>query len=951
MAYIKWEDLLEATNKGLDIITMYYPDAPNALQRTNKKFRVSDADKTASSSIRLKKGYYHVTHFNGDAKERNAIQICELETGKSFAEAIQYLAALFKVDGSSVDFVEVKPIIDRRPIKADEKPGDYHEDFKDFSESDLAQIGPCVSEEHCQDYNLHSLKAFTYIKKGGNEAVTSTATEAYPIFTFHHENWSKLYQPLSYDKAFRFRFLGKKPKRFIYGESLVKKLYEKNKEKIARDYDSEDKDKDTDPRLERIFIVSGGSDGLNLRSFGHVAIWFNSESEMLNFEEYKRFMQWTKEIIYVPDLDSTGIKQSVKIALDFLDIKIMMLPSYLKFKKDKRGNPCKDFKDFVVNYYDPKKSRSFHNKLDKLIENAMPARFWDVIKQKKQLKFIFRNTQFYNFLRLNGFGRIKDEHTKDGYHYVHIQGNVVKKVLPVEIEHFVHNFLQVRELPLGLRDLIYQRNLSETSLKKLAAFNIDFRTATSNLQYMFFDNGVMEITPKEIKLKKRGDIDQYIWERKLLKHTVHIEKPHFTITKDLHGNDDIIIHEQDNMFLNYMINTCRIHWRKELETSLEGIKQPDAEQYKKDNKFNIAGPNLEPEERQEQKLHLINKIYAFGYMMHTYKSPDKPFALYAMDNKVADINESHGGSGKSVFLKGIQRVLLENHYINGRDSRKTQDDFIYHGVTNETDFIMVDDCHAYMDYGFFFNAITGDLDVNNKNGLRFVIPFDDVGKIGFASNYPPNSLDPSLARRLLFTVFSDYYHHNQDDEYNESRAISDDFEGKTLFKHFTDAQWNKFYNFCAQCIQFYLSSPYKIDPPMENVTMRNLMQEMGVTFKDWADVFFAKKVEDQQTSSPAFKHLDVYLVKQDAWEDFQKTKSKMSPTKFKKCVKAYCKYNEWIFNPKEYQTEKNGRILKTIDNETKEVFYIKTTNSKKVEVQKAAASEPIKDDNHDDLPF
>ena len=469
MSFIDWKDLLEATNGGLEIIKLYYPEAPNALQTASKKFRVSATDKTPSSSIRMKDGYYNITHFNGDQQERNAIGICMLETGKTFPEAIQFLAAQFGLKGSSEKWLEIKPDWSTRPLENNETPKDYKEDFKDFTKEELAVIGPCVEEKHCQDYNLHALKSFTYFKT--TEASITASNDNYPIFSFHHEGWSKIYQPLSYKKEFRFRFLGKKPKRFVYGMDLLKKQFSANKKRIEEDYDNDDKSKDTDPRVDYVFIVSGGSDGLNLRSFGYIAIWYNSESEHLNFEEYRELQTLAKEIIYIPDLDTTGIKQAKDIGLKFLDIKIMMLPNYLKLKTDKRGKPCKDFKDFVVNFYTPKESKAFNSRLKKLVETAVPTLFWtESYSPKTGKKFVFRQTQFYNFLKLNGFGRIKDEHTKDGYHFVYNDGNVFKKVLPVEIEAFVHQYLKRKQMPLELRDLLYRTQLSNNALNKLDVF-------------------------------------------------------------------------------------------------------------------------------------------------------------------------------------------------------------------------------------------------------------------------------------------------------------------------------------------------------------------------------------------------------------------------------------------------------------------------------------------------
>lgn len=942
MAYVDYKDILEATNKGLNIIAFYYPDALEGLQRKGKKFKVR-TEKTASASIRLHNGLYKVTDFGGDQKERNAIGVCMLEENFSFPEAVAFLAKRFNVSGSGGGWIEQKPIWSTRPLKEGETAGDYDIEPKDYTPEELSLIGPKVSAQHCRDFKLISLKSFTYCKS--DVASITESTENYPIFAFENPKWSKIYQPLSYKKEYRFRFLGDKPKRIVYGMDLIKSEYNRRRKNAEENYDPESGVKMEDPKLEHVFIVSGGSDGLNLRSFGYFPIWFNSESEHLSFVEYLELKKYTHEIIYVPDLDASGLKHALGVSLKYLDVKIMMLPNYLTLKKDKRGNPCKDFKDFVVNYYQVKDDASFSSRLRKIIENAIPAQFWTEYFTKNEKKFKFRNTQFYNFLKLNGFGRIKDEYTKDGYHFVHVDGNIIKKILPVEIESFVHKFLKERQAPIPLRDLVYAQQLSVARLNKLDTFNIQFSSEDRENQYMFFENGILQISKDKIEVVKRGQIDKYVWEKKKHEHKIRPTDKHFNITKDTSGNDNIEILRKDNMYFDYLINASRIHWRSELEDRIDNLEEKKRQAYLKKHRFDIAGPKLTPEEKHEQKLHLINKIYAIGYMLHTYKSPQKPWAVYAMDNKLADINESHGGSGKSVFQKGLQQVLKNNHYIPGRDPKKTSDDFITHGITPDTDYVLVDDCHQYLDYGFFFSWITGDLEVNNKNGLRFVIPFDEVPKLCFSSNYPPNNLDPSLARRLLYIVFSDYYHHNLNDEYRESRAVSDDFSGKSLFKDFDEDQWNLFYNFCAECIQFYLSREEKFNPPMNNVTMRNLLSEMGVHFKDWADVFFQKKdAEDKK-----FLYLDTPFIKTNAFEELKKATSlKYSPTKFKKALKAYAEYNEWIFNPSDIKGyQKDGRIMQRVGNETLEVIYIRT--------QQVSPSEAIGDssnEEHDDgLPF
>lgn len=948
MSYIDKDDIMNATDGGLVIIESYYPGATHALQTRHKKFKARGNEKTASASIRQKEnGWYYVTDFGGDQKERNGIEVCMFEEGLSFKEACQELGTRFNIKGAPQHSELSRPKISKRERKDDEAPGSYVFLLKDFDENELSVIGPAVTDKHCKEFNLESLEGFDYVKEG--EVIETRSTENYPIFSFHHEEWQKIYQPNSMDKGFRFRYAGNKPRKFIHGLSLLKAAHRKHRERVEEETNYGESGEKKSTKLEAAFIVSGGSDGLNLRSMGehYYPLWFNSESEQLEAEDYKVIMEMVENLYYIADLDDTGKAQAIKLGLKFLDIRLLWLPEGLKKYRDKRGNPRKDFKDFVEVFYKDKKKVKFGNQLKRLVENAIPMKFWEEYIQGNKKRYAFKNTRAYHFLQHMGFGRYHIQNSKEGFIWVHRHNGIVRIVTGTDVKGYVNNFLIERQMNEDLRDMVYNTpRLNETSLSNLPYIEIDFTDSDKRSQHMFFKNEVWKVSEMGVERIRYEDVDCVTWEDKIIERRVSLSKPLFEIKKDPHGDWDILVNEKGCQFLNYLINTSRVHWRKDLEESFGSNEQLKAEKYFKEHHFDIAGPNLDDNEILEQKMHLINKIYTLGYMLHKYKNPARPWAPYAMDHKISDIAESHGGSGKSIFLKSLQFVLKNNHYINGRDRKKTSDDFIYHGVTEDTDYIIVDDCHAYMDYGFFFNAITGDLDVNNKNGLRYIVPFSKSPKVAFASNYPPNNLDPSLERRLLFVVFSDYYHYNKDGEYKQTRVVSDDFEGKSLFLDFDDAQWNLTYNLFAQALQFYLGCENKFDPPMDNVTKRNLLKEMGDQFHHWADTYFSIKRENGE-----HKNLDADVPKNEAFEDFVKNTNmkKFTSNRFKKCLKAYAQYNDWIFNPKDLAPD--GRIMKKVNGETQEHFFIRTKIRPDEEVANMNVAEDINEDIDDDFPF
>ena len=951
MSYVKDTDIFDASNGGLEIITSYYPNAQNVITKTARQFKLRESEKTASASLKLlQNGVWVVTDFGGDAVSRNGVQVCALEENISYGEACALLGARYRIEGAKMEIY--KPTIEKRPLAPKETPGTYHFSYnKELSAKELAIIGPRVNNKHAEDFKLKSCKSFSYCKE--NETITTTSTEDYPILVFDFGTWQKIYQPNSFEKQYRFRYAGTKPERHVFGLDLIEKEFKRKKaaqeEEDGFDKDTEDEDepsKKKDPRLDAVFIISGGSDGINLWSFDKNPIWFNSESEHLDWDEYKKLKMWAKEIYYVADLDVTGVKQAIAMGLKFLDIRLLWLPEKLKNYKDKRGNACKDFKDYVEKFYRSEHVNTFTNGLDKLVHNSLPMQFWTEKFVKDKVNYNLSNTRLYHFLANMGFGRYESENIKEGFIYVRKEGSIIKTLRPYEIENYVHSFLEERQMHPELRDYVYNSpRLSERSLSKLPSLKVDFNAADKNTQYLFFTKKVVKITASEIVEYKQGEVEKYVWEDKIIDFNFKKTDAHFKIAPDADGNLDIEILKKDNPYFNFLINASRVHWRKELEESFENKKQIEAEEYFEKNKFNIAGANLSEDEIYEQKLHIINKIYCIGYLLHNYKDESKPWCVFAMDNKISETGESHGGSGKSIGLGSLNHIRKRRFYIKGRDANVTKNDFIYHGVDENTDFILIDDANQYLDFAFFYSEITGSLKVNPKNGQPYEIPFEDSPKFLITSNFTLRDDGPSTSRRLLFTSFSDYYHENNNDEYKESRNIASDFDNRNLFTGFTEAEWNDYYNFCAQCVQFFLAHPKKISPPMDNVTKRSLRAEMGEAFEGWADGFFANREQTLEGEEGLFKYLDQYFSKEFAFEEFIKStkQTKWSPNKFKKAMKAFCQLNDYILNPKDLHTSA-GRILQKIDGKTQEVFFIRTIDKPDVAKQEGNVTEYSNED-------
>src|SRR5690606_5941821 len=151
--------------------------------------------------------------------------------------------------------------------------------------------------------------------------------------------------------------------------------------------------------------------------------------------------------------------------------------------------------------------------------------------------------------------------------------------------------------------------------------------------------------------------------------------------------------------------------------------------------------------------------------------------------------------------------------------------------------------------------ITGDLNVNPKNQNAYLIPFHQCPKLCITTIYAPFGLDTSTSERILFCSFSDCYH-GESEEYPK-REPKDDF-GRRFFTECDDQQWNLFLNFSMQCLQFYLGSKDKIGAPAGEIKKRNLIAEMGSTFKDWAEDYFRDRLNVFVPKNEAYENMKAY---------------------------------------------------------------------------------------------
>ncbi len=931
---IKAQDIYAASRDGLDIILYYYPQAEGCVTEPKKKFKRRLDEDDASACLKKYGDCYKVTDFGDQGTAMSPIDVCMYEENVNFQEAVALLAGRYNVTDELKRTVN-KPEIRKRPATAEEKEGDrFFELEKGFTQEQLRVMGPRVEKEHVEALHWHVVKSISYVKN--REVTTKLSTPTYPIFIREciiedssdpkgTKKFFKIYEPLNPDKQWRFSYTpeGVKPKQYINGLYELRMAYAKYNADEEAKFKNLPENQNKPYRMQKLkeaFICSGERDSLCVRALGYHPLWFNSETYKVSEEEMQEVKKYVETIYNIPDIDSTGVAKGRELALRFLDIHTVWLPKELSRYKDQRGKPRKDFRDFVELH---PKGKDFRN----LLALAMPAQFWveSYNERSKKRGFDIDTECLHYFLTLNGFYTLFDENSDD-VRFIRIQGNIVEEVDTTDISNFLCIFVRERFLQREIRNLVKNsQRLGAASLEKLDRFKLDFTNCTKQSQYMFFPKDTWRITGDGITSfpSKTGDGSRYVWNTNVLQHKVSVLPPMFEckITEDaegtLHYDIDVKNHES-NMF-RYIINTSRVHWRKELEYDFEDESVEVAEAYRKAHKFDIAGPNLTPAEIQEQKQNLISKLFAIGYNMHRYKSPSQAWAIYAMDNRIGDDGQCNGRSGKSFLFKTFGR-FMRTVELSGRNPKLMDNPHVYDRVNQHTDFILVDDCDKYLQTSLFYDSITGGMTVNPKNNRSFFIEFENSPKFGFTTNYVPSEFDPSTSARLLYMVFSDYYHERTpENDYLETRSIRDDFN-KNLFTDYTEEEWNQDINFFAQCLAFYLkmsSQGIKIQPPLENIMKRKYKSDMGANFEDWAYQYFSEEGE----------HLDTLLVRSVVMEDFRRFANlpKCTMQRFTKDLKGFaalCPYVDMINPPEMLNT--SGRLMRKVDGETQEMIFVRT---------------------------
>ena len=511
-------------------------------------------------------------------------------------------------------------------------------------------------------------------------------------------------------------------------------------------------------------------------------------------------------------------------------------------------------------------------------------------KGKPVMKYEPHPVLLMNFLYRSGFARLHDA-TNPETTFIHITGNIVRKVETKDVRSFIRKFLEERHVDWDLRKAFARTtDLSDGMLEQLPERTLDFQDFCPNSQWMFFQNVCWEIRKDSITEHKPEKAGRYVWEHEVIPHQVKLQGPAFAVerSKDPAGETpfSLTLHNTEGAFLRYLILASRVYWRTELEEKLDTLSEALRKPYREAHRYSLAGPLLTTEEQQKQQLHLANKLAAFGYLLHRYKDPANAYCVWSTDYLIRDTDESHGGTGKSLAAGSLLH-LMQTETLEGRNPKLTQNPHVFENVTEHTDLLLLDDAQKYIQFEFFFSLITSFIKVNPKGKRSFTVPQELAPKLHITSNFPPLRADTSTLRRIWFMAYSDYFHYNPGGEYREERKPIDEFGIRFFKEDFSAEEWNHFLNLMARCVQLWLQQG-KVEPPMGELMSNAYRNRIGAEFESWADVYF----------SPENDTLNCYVQRHRAFETYKReVNNQQSPQKWEDKLEAYCLYRGYTFNP------------------------------------------------------
>lgn len=795
-----------------------------------------------------------------------------------------------------------------------------------------------------RDFKLYAVDYYIApVKRHKNHtsSMKFISNENFPIFVFMYDNesWGRIYQPYG-----EYRFITWPTDNHpsisdvLFGDSYLMEAFSgkdmnlltmqapqniRNGIHSVNEYDETTGKMENLIKFDDVILCSGGSDAINTfyHSGAHVC-FMGSENFLFTKRLYKKISRAGKNIFVMFDIDATGMRNSLDIALRYLRFHIIFLPDELKDIRINGGKTGKDAKDYF-NYFRPKdKEMGIREHFRILMQNSRSLKFWEKREKTNRdgdtnITYEIDSGSVLLFLNAMGvwtyidpedkknkkkkFVRLIDEHKVE----VISEDNIQSEVSSIMIDFLKDTPYYDTRLENKILD---SPRISKDSLRKLPSTELELDSWGPDFDYVFCQNKAIRVTADEIKAIDYHHLKYHVYVNNIRPVNITLnpertfeilENPEYKQRKEnlekmrkekispieiekkenelaefgvlnrfiLHWN---IPFDQQPHYIQVLYNTGRMHWRKE-----------------------ERGIVLSEDEKKEQDAHFINKVAALGYLLFRYKDASKPWALYAMEDCVEKEGNSNGGSFKSGLFK-LQENIRGYFEVDGRNFEPSRGAINYFGVTKrETSIIHVEDIERGDIFYHFYNRITSGGSARNLNEPENVYSFYYWPKMCMTSNYPINLNHKSTARRIWVMAMSDYYHTKSPSGNMRERTPYTEFGHNIMLDNPSEQEINDFFNASLYFMQFYMQIKEKIEPPMKNVARRVLMDSI----KSEVVLFFDEFFRNPKHLNRGISCNEILFQLKDFVGYSASAQEKLSRKALKEKLKIYCEFEGLLFNP------------------------------------------------------
>lgn len=424
---------------------------------------------------------------------------------------------------------------------------------------------------------------------------------------------------------------------------------------------------------------------------------------------------------------------------------------------------------------------------DRHVSNSYFKKFWSieqVLDKSGNLSFIKCHTSDYKFeeyVTKRGYYLFK---RSDSFDLVKTSNNIIYNSTEEDLRREVLDALDDNNLydnkmeSNKVKDVVRKdmKRLIPNTMKNLRHLNKskEFKIIKDNetTSYLFYENGVREITKNSEKIINYKDVNGFVRSDKILDREF--------IKSD--GKKSII-----QKYLK-CLSTNRLE----------------------DGKL----------EFNEEKYHSLVSI--IGYLATNYKKKDNPVAIVLTDYNLTLSDESEGGSGKSLFAKIISHIRKQVN-IDGRNFRSDAD-FKLDQIDDSTDVCLINDCSYKFPFESFYNYITDDLTIQKKYKSSEIIPFENSPKFIFTTNSVLGGDGSSDRRRRLEVEVSNYF--------NLNHKPSDEFG---ILFDWSDDEWARYDDFIGKCLRYYYKNGLLTSEP-EFTKYKRLEEVTSPEFAEYASL-------------------------------------------------------------------------------------------------------------------